>query len=184
MKRTTRTDPSVLAAALAEAWPAPADLRAFRAALLERARTQLRQRADQEFRIEIEEGVTGVSVTVSPGRTIGILVSPCAKPHVDLDFPAWSALWVLRARGHHLGIADHVPINPADTTRRPLRSPGLTNLPLAVGSIVLFNARRTHWMDAVPGRPRPVMFAASFDFSERPDRQTVEARIRTALAGA
>jgi hypothetical protein len=106
-----------------------------------------------------------------------------AKSHVDLDFPAWSALWVLQARGHRLGIADHVPPHPAETTRRPLGSPGLINLPLAVDSIVLFNAHRTHWMDAVPGQPRPMMFAASFDFPERPDRQHVEARIRAAVAG-
>jgi hypothetical protein len=90
---------------------------------------------------------------------------------------------VLQACGHRLGIADHVPTHPAETTRRPLRSPGLLSLPLAVDSIVLFNARRTHWMDAVPGLPRPVLFAASFDFSERPDRQAVEARIRSAVAG-
>jgi hypothetical protein len=36
---------------------------------------------------------------------------------------------------------------------------------------------------AVPGRPRPVMFAASFDFRERPDRKTVGTQIRAALTG-
>jgi len=39
-------------------------------------------------------------------------------------------------------------------------------------------------MDAAPGRPWPVLFAASFDFAERPDRQAVEARIRAAIARA
>lgn len=73
-------------------------------------------------------------------------------------------------------IADHVPADPAKITRRPLRSPGPTSLPLAVDSIVLFNAHRPHWMDAVPGRPRPVPFAASFDFSERPSRPVIEER--------
>ncbi|HUB47969.1 MAG TPA: hypothetical protein VMB73_23570, partial [Acetobacteraceae bacterium] len=130
------------------------------------------------------DGITGVSLAIAPARTIAVLASPRAKPHVDLDYPAWSALWVLQARGHRLGIADHVPIHPTETTRRPLRSPGVSNVPLAVDSIVLFNAHRTHWMDAVPGRARPVMFAASFDFSERPDRQTVEERIRSVVAGA
>jgi hypothetical protein len=106
-----------------------------------------------------------------------------AKSHVDLDFPAWSALWVLQARGHRLGIADHVPPHPAETTRNPLRSPGLINLSLAVDSIVLFHAPRTHRVDAVRGQPHLVMFPASFDFSERPTRHTVEARISAALQG-
>lgn len=175
MNRAKRAAPTVLAAApLAEAWPAPADLRAFRARLLERAKTQIA--------LPIADGISGVSLAVAPARTIAVLASPRARPHVDPSYPTWSALWVLQAHGHRLGIADHVPANPAEITRRPLRSPGLTSLPLAVDSILLFNAHRTHWMDAVPGRPRPVMFAATFDFSERPDRQTVEARIRSAIS--
>jgi hypothetical protein len=177
MNCATRGGPTVLTTApLAEAWPAPADLRAFRARILQRAKTQIA--------LPIADGITGVSLAVAPATTIAVLASPRARPHVDPSYPTWSALWVLQARGHRLGIADHVPANPAETTRRPLRSSGLTSLPLVVDSVVLFNAHRTHWMDAVPGQPRPVLFAASFDFSERPDRQTVEARILAAVVGA
>jgi len=173
-RRATPTIP--VTAPLAEAWPAPADFYGFGARLLERARAQLA--------LPIADGITGVSLAVGPARNIAVLASPRARPHVDPSYPPWSALWLLQACGHRLGIADHVPIHPAETTRRPLRAPGLLSLPLAVDSIVLFNAHRTHWMDAVPGRPRPVLFAASFDFPERPDRQTVEARSRAAVAGA
>jgi hypothetical protein len=173
MNRAKRAAPTVLTAtSLAEAWPAPADLRPFRGRLLERAKAQIT--------LPIADGITGVSLAVAAAGTIAVLASPRARPHVDRSYPTWSALWVLQSRGHRLGIADHVPASPVETTRRPLRSPGLASLPLAVDSILLFNAHRTHWMDAVPGRPWPVLFAASFDFSERPDRQAVEARIRAA----
>jgi hypothetical protein len=176
MNRTKRASPTVRTAApLAEAWPAPDDLCSFRAYLLERAQSQIA--------LSVADGITGVSLAIAPARTIAVLASPRARPHVDTSYPAWSALWVLQACGHRLGIADHVPTYPNATTRRPLRSAGLTSLPLAIDSIVLFNAHRTHWMDAVPGRPRPVMFAASVDFPDRPDRQTVEERIRAALCG-
>jgi hypothetical protein len=173
-KRATPTIPT--AGPLAEAWRAPADRHAFRDRLLERAKTQIA--------LPIADGINSVSLTVAPARTIAVLASPRARPHVDPTYPTWSALWVLEAHGHRLGIADHVPTNSAEITRRPLRSPGLASLPLTLDSIVLFNVHRTHWMDAVPGQLRPVLFAASFDFSERPDRQTVEARIRAAVAGA
>jgi hypothetical protein len=177
MKRAARAAPPPRTTApLAEAWPAPADLRAFRGRLLKRAKTQIA--------LPIADGITGVSLAIAPASTIAVLASPRARPHIDPSYPTWSALWVLQARGHRLGIADHVQVNPAETTRHPLRSPGLTSLPLAVDSILLFNAHRTHWVDAVPGQPRPVLFAASFDFSERPDRQTVEARILAAVVGA
>jgi hypothetical protein len=165
---------SSTAPTLAEAWPAPTEFRRFRAVLLERAK--------RNMALPIADGITGVSVAVSSGPAIAVLASPRARPHVDPSYPEWSALWVLQARGHHLGIANHVPARPAETTRRPLRSPGLLSRLLAVDSIVLFNAHRTHWMDAVPGRPRSVMFAASFDFSERSSREAVEARIRAAIA--
>jgi hypothetical protein len=177
MNRTERATPTVLSAApLAEAWAAPPDFTCVRETILHRAKAQIS--------IQIADGITAVGVAVSPSATIGVLASPRAKPHVDADFPEWSALWVLQAYGHHLGIADHVPTYPNETTRRPLRSPGLISVPLQVDSVVLFNAHRTHWMDSVTGRPRPLMFAASFDFSERPNRQAVEARIRAAVASA
>ena len=177
MNHARRATPTIpVTAPLAEAWPAPAEFCAFRARVLERAKAQMA--------LPPADGITGASLAVGAAGTVGVLASPRAKPHVDLDFPAWSALWVLQAQGHRLGIADHVPTHPAETTRRPLRAPGLLSLPLAVDSIVLFHAHHTHWMDAVPGRPRPVLFAASFDFPERPDRQTVEARSRAAVAGA
>ncbi len=175
--RTAGSAAPAPAVPLAEAWAAPAEFACVRKTLLHRAKALIT--------IQIADGITAVRVAVAPAATIGVLASPRAKPHVDADYPEWSALWVLQACGHHLGIADDVPTYPTETTRRPLRSPGLICVPLQVDSIVLFNAHRTHWMDTVPGRrPHPVMFAASFDFSERPDRQTVEARIRTALAGA
>ena len=160
---------------LAEASAAPADFGRVRESLLRRATAQIT--------LQIADGVTAVDLALSPTTTVGVVASPRAKPHVDTDFPEWSALWVLQSDGHRLSTADHVPRYPSETTRRPLRSPGLITVPLDVDSIVLFNAHRTHWMDAVPGRPRPVMFAASFDFPERPDRQTAEARIRAAIAG-
>ena len=176
MNHARRATPTVLiAASLAEAWPAPADLRPFGASLLERAKAQIT--------LPIADGITGVSLAVAADRTIAVLASPRARPHVDPSYPTWSALWVLQSRGHRLGIADHIPAKPAEATRRPLRSPGRANLPLAVDSILLFNAHRTHWMDAVPGRPWPVLFAASFDFPERPSRQIVEERIRSAVCG-
>jgi hypothetical protein len=160
---------------LAETWAAPADFA--------HAREPILRRASAQTTIQVADGVTIFGVALSPTRTIGIIASPRAKPHVDADFPEWSALWVLQAHGHRLSTADHVPIYSGETTRRPLRSPGLVSVPLDVDSIVLFNAHRTHWMDAVPGRPRPVLFAASFDFPERPSHQAVEDRIRSELIG-
>src|SRR5271157_2004343 len=51
-----------------------------------------------------------------------------------------------------------------------------------VDAIVLFNAHRTHWIDAVPGRPSSVLFAASFDFQNTwPSCCLVERRIRSAI---
>jgi len=176
MNRTKRAVPTAPSAApLAEAWAAPPDFTCVRKTILRRAKAQIS--------IQIADGITGVGVAVSPSAQIGVLVSPRAQPHVDADFPEWSALWVLQSCGHHLGIADHVPTYPHETTRRPLRSPGLISVPLLVDNVVLFNAHRTHWMDSVTGRPRPLMFAATFDFPERPDRQAVEGRIRAAIAG-
>jgi hypothetical protein len=87
MHRAAR--PTATIPTLAETWPAPADLHAVRAHLLDQAKSQIA--------LSIADGITGVSVTVAPARTIAVLASPRAKPHVDLDFPAWSALWVLQA---------------------------------------------------------------------------------------
>ena len=137
MSRAKRASSTVLTAVpLAEAWPAPADFLPLRAPLLQRAKAQIA--------LAIADGITGVSLAIAPAQTIAVLASPRARPHVDASYPAWSALWVLQACGHRLGIADHVPTYPNATTRRPLRSPGLISLPLAVDSIVLFNAHRTH----------------------------------------
>jgi hypothetical protein len=142
MNRTQRATPAVLATApLAEAWPAPPEFTCVRETILHRAKAQIS--------IPIADGITAVGVSVSTSTTIGILASPRAKPHVDADFPEWSALWVLQSDGHHLGIADHVPTYPNETTRRPLRLPGLISVPLLVDNIVLFNGHRTHWMDSV-----------------------------------
>ena len=105
MNRTERATPTVLSVApLAEAWAAPPDFTGARETILHRAKAQIS--------IQIADGITAVGVTVSPSATIGVLASPRAKPHVDADLPEWSALWVLQAYGHHLGIADHVPTFP------------------------------------------------------------------------
>jgi hypothetical protein len=159
--------------ALVVAWQAPPEFAA--------ARSQILNQAKARMELGIGDGVTIVGVPITPATTIGVVASPRANPHVDSDFPEWSALWVLQSCGHQLGIADHRPANPSNTTRRPLRSPGLAFVPLLVDGIVLFNAHRTHWMDAVPSRPRPVMFAASFDFATRPSREHVEERIRMVI---
>jgi hypothetical protein len=137
--------------------------------------------AKARMEVGICDGIRMVGVPVTSATTIGVLASPRANPHVDSSYPEWSALWVLQSFGHQLGIADHRPADPRKNIRRPLRSPGLAFVPLLVDSIVLFNAHRTHWMDAVPSRPRPVMFAASFDFSARLPREDVEERIRMTI---
>jgi hypothetical protein len=126
--------------------------------------------------LPIADGITSVSLAATPARTIAVLASPRARPHVDPSYPTWSVLRVHQARGHRLGIADHVPANPAKTTHRPLRSSGLISIPLAVDSILLFNAHRTHWMDAVPVWTHPVMFAASFDSGTSPPDKSSRSR--------
>src|ERR1700721_435597 len=96
MSCAKRAGPTVLnTAPLAEAWPAPADLRAFRARILQRAKTQIA--------LPIADGITGVGLAVAPATTIAVLASPRARPHVDPSYPTWSALWVLQACGHRLG---------------------------------------------------------------------------------
>ena len=113
MNRAKRAAPTVLTAtSLAEAWPAPADLRPFRGRLLERAKAQIT--------LPIADGITGVSLAVAAAGTIAVLASPRARPHVDRSYPTWSALWVLQSRGHRLGIADHV--RPVQSRPRAVRS--------------------------------------------------------------
>lgn len=137
----------------------------------------LRQAKDQ-IAIQITDGITAVRVTAR--QPIDIVVSPRALPHTDASYPEWSALWVLQALGHRLGIADHRPTEPVLPTRRPRKARNATSVhPRA---IVLFNAHRTHWIDAVPGRPSSVLFAASFDFQNTwPSCCLVERRIRSAI---
>jgi hypothetical protein len=99
-----------------------------------------------------------------------------AMPHVDPVLPEWGVLWILRsAPDHELWLADHTPMGRNSTTRRPLKSPHW-KVPLTVGSLVLFNLHRTHWV------PKPALeetlVAATFEFDgNRPSRYTVEQKL-------
>jgi hypothetical protein len=163
---------------LVEVWQAPVDFDKARNHLC----TIIEQRMGQY--LLNAEGVCGDSISFEHGGSaakIGILHSRIAKPHVDDDFPEWSALWVLQASGQVMGIADHRPSNPPMAGRRPLKSPMFAVVPLRVGQLVVFNLHRTHWMDRA--RDRSLMVAASFDFQTRPSRSDVEKRIRAVLRG-
>jgi hypothetical protein len=132
--------------------------------------------------IVTDEGVAGDTIDIEHdvhAIAIGILYSRIARPHVDDDFSEWSALWVLRAGGHVMGITDRRPSNPPMAGRRPLKSPKPTYVPLRVGKFVFFNAYRTHWMYKASNQS--VMVAASFGFAFRPTRSDVEERIRSAI---
>lgn len=135
---------------------------------LAEARQVLLQRAKSIF----GNGTEGVNADVI--RNIGVLETKRAKPHVDDDFLEWTVLWVLQSNGHMLSTADHRPLYQT-TSRRPLRAKGLVHVPLTVGEAVLFNAHRTHWMDAASDHS--MMISAFFDFRDRPTQKQAVDRI-------
>lgn len=141
---------------LAETYTTPSDL--------EHLHRRLISESQDDHRMGVNE-VDMCALHVE-GKKYCLLRARSAKPHVDPDFPEWAVLWVLRSSGHTLGIADHVPRHGGFASRRPIKSPGLSYVPLISGHIVLFNAHRTHWMDAVTDKS--TMAAISVDFRIRP----------------
>ena len=78
MSRAGRTTPTVLTDALAEAWPAPADLCA-RARLLARAKTQICAAN--------RNGIVGVSLAVAQPEPSPSSPRRAPRPHVDPSYP-------------------------------------------------------------------------------------------------
>lgn len=115
---------------------------------------------------------------------VNVLVSPSTGAHVDDDFGEWSALWVLESDpDHKLGIADHRPRNSSlGASRRPLKAPGLTFMPLTAGKIILFNAHRTHWLDPIKPK-RPLLIAVTLDYRIKPAHERVESDLRKLIKG-
>lgn len=110
--------------------------------------------------------------------SVSILFAQAVGPHVDDWHPEWSALWVMQASGHGLGMADHRPKRRGGVVRRrPLRSRSVIQ-PVA-GQIVLLNLHRTHWLDRA--QDGSLFIVAVFDFDTRPERAEVEEYIRHAV---
>lgn len=115
--------------------------------------------------------VTGVSLH----HRIPTLTCYSVKPHIDPDFAGWTALWILQSEADHvLWAADHVPKGYGDVTRRPLKSEHVA-LPLTMGSILIFNNLRTHWVPRPMARRRLV--CVTHEFSARPTRAAAEAAL-------
>jgi hypothetical protein len=110
---------------------------------------------------------------------IDVLAAYSVNPHVDLDFQPWTVLYVLEhGEAHALHTADHVCRGPDGMGRVP-RSRPQWHVPVTVGQAILFNGHRAHWLTK-PARKR-LFIAASFSFENRPDRTTVEDRMRLDL---
>ena len=146
---------------------------------------KLRDRFDPPLLSTDSELESGAIHTQSIGLStqIGLLRCWRAVPHVDDDVPEWTALFVLQSAGHQLGTANHIPKGTSELSRKPgtRRQPHIY-VPLIVGQIVLFNAHRTHWMDAVPGKK--IMAAAFFDFPVFPSEAAVLSRVEKDCAAA
>lgn len=119
------------------------------------------------------------------GRTmatkVDVIAARSVRPHVDLEFPAWSALVTLfHGEGHALCAADHAPRDGGDLGRVPRTKP-IASVPLAPGLITLFNGHRLHWLPK--GTDRTRFLCASFSFDARPTRAAVRERILADLTG-
>ena len=141
---------------------------------IEAKRQQLRDRA-----VAVDYDCDEDFVSMVRMDRVVIVAARSAVPHVDSEFPEWTALWVLQGQ-HRLWTANHKPRGANDYTRKPLRSPGLTSVDLSPGDIVVFNVHRTHWMDAAPDGS--LMLAGSFDFKAEPSDADVVARIEEEVA--
>lgn len=112
---------------------------------------------------------------------VDVIAAHSVRPHIDTDFPAWTALVTLtHADGHALCAADHVPSGGRDLGRVPRTKPH-ESVTVSPGLITLFNGHRLHWLPRVKGKT--LFLCASFSFDDPPSREHVRATILTALDG-
>ena len=111
------------------------------------------------------------------GPTLDMLVCRSVGLHVDNYHAEWSALWVLQAGpGHALHITDR---KARGNTRPRKPAKALTMMaPLTVGSVVLFNGHRVHWLP--PAEDGSPLVVANFDFDKRPTRDQIADKIKAA----
>jgi hypothetical protein len=110
MNRARRATATVLSAAsLAEAWPAPADLRPFGARLLERAKAQIT--------LPIADGITGLSLAVAaaPASHSPSTASCCSTPIAPTG-------WMRSRAGHGPSCSPRASIFRIDPPDRSWRS--------------------------------------------------------------
>lgn len=114
-------------------------------------------------------------VFASDNTGFPLLAAFSAKPHHDPDFGEWTVLWIMQAgQGHSLHVADHTPTGYGETTRIPKKRPQWSES-LEVGSLVLFNGHRTHWLP--PSPDGTCLIAGTFEFDRRPTHAEAETAI-------
>lgn len=87
-------------------------------------------------------------------------------PHIDWDFGPYTALWVMMANGHKLGVSKSIR-DYSHNARRPVQR---VEYPAIPGDIAIIDVNTLHWCTKGTG----VFAAVSIDFEEIPTHAEAE----------
>ncbi len=115
-----------------------------------------------------EIDVTGIRNPHATGADgdMPLIYAESANSHVDLMHPAWTAILVVQAAGHHLGIVDFRPNKPCECDDYPSDAPRALAV-LESGQIVIMSDHHTHWMTAAEDGSR--FIGIHLEYEERPE---------------
>lgn len=158
---------------LLDLWPADPDI----AAALPGLHAYIAERCTGD----LDPDEVDITHSGRPGGVPPISVLHCysASAHVDLMHPRWTAILVVQARGHRLGVLDYRPARSVDANDHPPDTPR-HEVALAPGQLILLDDHHTHWLRAAPDNSR--FIGVNIDLDARADRAAIAARFRALLA--
>lgn len=112
-------------------------------------------------------------------KHVPLLYCDSANEHVDLSHPEWTAILVVQASSHKLGLADYRPAKSVECCDYG-DDRARAEIPLRAGQVMVLNDHHTHWLTPAADGSRFIGIALEYDL--RPSRESVEAALRAILA--